>query len=184
GPCWTIFSTSSRILRRSMSRFLRTLAATPDPSLTRPRRMCSVPMYSWLSRIASWFASCITLRARSVNRSYIVAASSDVPSKAKGARVSVPRLAPPHVTTSPDLSMASADQFLRLRRLEEEPFLARLVLAHLDGDPILADERAAQQIFRQRIFQQMLDRPAQRTRPILGTVALLDDEFLRLGVQH
>src|SRR5579884_2440935 len=71
GPDWTIFSTSRRILRRSMSRFLRTLAATPEPSLTRPRRMCSVPMYSWLKRWASWLASCITLRARSVKRSYI-----------------------------------------------------------------------------------------------------------------
>ena len=46
GPVWTIFSTSNRILRRSMSRFFKTLAATPDPSLTRPKRMCSVPMYS------------------------------------------------------------------------------------------------------------------------------------------
>src|SRR5215471_19255686 len=71
GPDWTSFSTSSRILRRSMSRFLRTLAATPEPSLTSPRRMCSVPMYSWLRRWASWLASCITLRARSVKRSYI-----------------------------------------------------------------------------------------------------------------
>src|ERR1044071_2217643 len=71
GPLWTIFSTSRRILRRSMSRFFSTLAATPEPSLTRPRRMCSVPMYSWLKRCASWLASCITLRARSVNRSYI-----------------------------------------------------------------------------------------------------------------
>src|SRR5947209_7826496 len=73
GPLWTIFSTSRRILRRSMSRFLRTLAATPEPSLTRPRRMCSVPMYSWLERCASWLASCITLRARSVKRSYMAA---------------------------------------------------------------------------------------------------------------
>ncbi len=71
GPAWTIFSTSRRILRRSMSRFFRTLAATPVPSLTRPSRMCSVPMYSWLKRWASWLASCITLRARSVKRSYI-----------------------------------------------------------------------------------------------------------------
>src|SRR5579871_5698800 len=71
GPDWTIFSTSRRILRRSMSRFLRTLAATPEPSLTRPRRMCSVPTYSWLNRCASWLASCITLRARSVKRSYM-----------------------------------------------------------------------------------------------------------------
>src|SRR5438552_1211377 len=71
GPACTIFSTSRRILRRSMSRFLRTLAATPVPSLTKPRRMCSVPMYSWLKRCASWLASCITLRARSVNRSYM-----------------------------------------------------------------------------------------------------------------
>src|SRR5262245_4706020 len=75
GPDCTIFSTSRRILRRSMSRFLRTLAATPEPSLTSPRRMCSVPMYSWLKRCASWLASCITLRARSVNRSYIPAIS-------------------------------------------------------------------------------------------------------------
>ena len=75
GPCWTIFSTSSRILRRSMSRFFSTLAATPEPSFTSPSRMCSVPMYSWLNRWASWLASCITLRARSVNRSYIYAVS-------------------------------------------------------------------------------------------------------------
>src|SRR5436305_572057 len=71
GPLCTSFSTSRRILRRSTSRFLRTLAATPEPSLTRPSKMCSVPMYSWLNRCASWFASCITLRARSVNRSYM-----------------------------------------------------------------------------------------------------------------
>src|SRR3954470_4483938 len=71
GPDWTIFSTSRRILRRSTSRFFRTLAATPDPSLTRPRRMCSVPMYSWLKRCASWLASCITFLARSVKRSYM-----------------------------------------------------------------------------------------------------------------
>src|SRR5437868_901386 len=75
GPDWTIFSTSSRILRRSMSRFFRTLAATPEPSLTNPSRMCSVPMYSWLKRWASWLASCMTLRARSVKRSYIKAVS-------------------------------------------------------------------------------------------------------------
>src|SRR5205823_3201299 len=75
GPAWTIFSTSRRILRRSMSRFFRTLAATPEPSLTRPRRMCSVPMYSWLNRCASWLASCITLRARSVKRSYMATPS-------------------------------------------------------------------------------------------------------------
>src|SRR5206468_10376048 len=79
GPDWTIFSTSRRILRRSMSRFLRTLAATPEPSLTRPRRMCSVPMYSWLKRWASWLASCITLRARSVKRSYIAWVLSGCP---------------------------------------------------------------------------------------------------------
>src|SRR5580692_10225945 len=58
-----------------MSRFLRTLAATPEPSFTSPSSMCSVPMYSWLNRCASWLASCITLRARSVNRSYIYAVS-------------------------------------------------------------------------------------------------------------
>ena len=71
GPLWTSFSTSKRILRRSTSRFLSTLAATPVPSLTRPNNMCSVPMYSWLKRCASWLASCMTLRARSVKRSYI-----------------------------------------------------------------------------------------------------------------
>src|SRR6516165_3528742 len=65
GPDWTIISTSNRILPRSMSRFFRTLAATPAPSLTRPRRMCSVPMYSWLKRWASWLANRITVRARS-----------------------------------------------------------------------------------------------------------------------
>src|SRR5690606_37237318 len=27
--------------------------------------------YAWLKRCASWFASCMTLRARAVNRSYI-----------------------------------------------------------------------------------------------------------------
>ena len=30
-----------------------------------------MPMYSWLNRWASWLANCMTLRARSVNRSYI-----------------------------------------------------------------------------------------------------------------
>ena len=53
GPAWTIFSTSLRILRRSTSRFFRTLAATPLPSLIRPSRTCSVPTYSWLKRWAS-----------------------------------------------------------------------------------------------------------------------------------
>jgi len=43
-PVETSFSTSWRIFFRSMSRFLRTLAATPEPSCTRPSRMCSVPM--------------------------------------------------------------------------------------------------------------------------------------------
>src|SRR4051794_605771 len=70
-----------------MSRFLSTLAATPDPSLTRPRRMCSVPMYSWLNRWASWLASCITLRARSVKRSYIEA-FSDRPAPAAALKTS------------------------------------------------------------------------------------------------
>ena len=46
GPLWTSFSTSRRILRRSTSRFFNTFAATPLPSLMRPSRMCSVPMYS------------------------------------------------------------------------------------------------------------------------------------------
>src|SRR5258708_4189189 len=83
-PVWTIFSTSSRIFLRSTSRFFRTLAATPEPSLTRPNRMCSVPMYSWLKRCASWLASCITLRARSVKRSYMPAYSSAASGGASG----------------------------------------------------------------------------------------------------
>src|SRR5579884_739482 len=75
-PDCTIFSTSRRTLRRSRSRFFRTLAATPEPSFMSPNRMCSVPMYSWLKRCASWLASCITLRARSVKRSYMVSTPS------------------------------------------------------------------------------------------------------------
>src|SRR5438874_4459603 len=86
GPAWTIFSTSRRILRKSMSRFFRTLAATPEPSLTSPSRICSVPMYSWLSRCASWLASCITLRARSVKRSYISYRLRQVRSRLPGPR--------------------------------------------------------------------------------------------------
>ncbi len=38
GPLWTSFSTSRRILRRSTSRFFRTLAATPLPSLINPKQ--------------------------------------------------------------------------------------------------------------------------------------------------
>src|SRR5579883_1657927 len=34
--------------------------------------MCSMPKYSWLKNWASWLASCITLRACSVKRSYMV----------------------------------------------------------------------------------------------------------------
>ena len=49
--------------------FLSTLAATPLPSCTRPSRMCSVPMYSWLKRCASWRARPMTFLARSVKRS-------------------------------------------------------------------------------------------------------------------
>src|SRR5688572_24804355 len=71
GPPWTIFSTSRRIFLTSTSRLFRVVAAVPLPSLTRPSRMCSVPMYSWLNRWASMLASCITLRARSVKRSYM-----------------------------------------------------------------------------------------------------------------
>ena len=45
-----------------------------------------MPMYSWLKRWASWLASCMTLRARSVNRSYM-----DSPSwKARPPRIAGP----------------------------------------------------------------------------------------------
>src|SRR5437660_1144453 len=83
GPDWTIFSTSTRIFRKSTSRFFRTLAATPLPSLTRPSRTCSVPTYSWLKRWASWLASCITLRARSVKRSYMPTTPTVSPDQAR-----------------------------------------------------------------------------------------------------
>ena len=80
GPLLTSFSTSSRTLRRSTSRFFSTLAPTPEPSFTSPSRMCSVPMYSWLKRCASWFASAMTFRARSVKRSNIGSRLLRVPS--------------------------------------------------------------------------------------------------------
>src|SRR5215211_1669556 len=76
GPLLTSFSTSRRTLRRSTSRFFSTFAPTPEPSFTSPSRMCSVPMYSWLKRWASWLANCITLRARSVMRSYMTRTSA------------------------------------------------------------------------------------------------------------
>ena len=48
---------------------LSTLAATPVPSPIRPSRICSVPTKLWPSRLASSWASMITLMAFSVNRS-------------------------------------------------------------------------------------------------------------------
>src|ERR1051326_9157583 len=71
GPGLTSVSTSRRIVRRSTPRFLSTLDPTPEPSITSPRRMCSVPMYPWLRRFASALAFDMTERARSVNRSNI-----------------------------------------------------------------------------------------------------------------
>ncbi len=72
-------------MRRSTSRFFSTLAATPLPSLTRPSSTCSVPIYSWLKRWASWLASCITLRARSVKRSYMRSAPTMLPAGPRAA---------------------------------------------------------------------------------------------------
>src|ERR1700722_19387332 len=68
----TAFSTSIQALPKSTPRLFSTFTPTPDPSFTRLRRMCSVPMYSWLKRCASWLARAKTLRARSVNRSNII----------------------------------------------------------------------------------------------------------------
>jgi hypothetical protein len=50
-------------------------------------------MYSWLKRCASWFASAITLRARSVNRSNIVVLA--VPHSEAGALDSLTPVAVP-----------------------------------------------------------------------------------------
>ena len=53
--CWMMIrslrpSTDSMVLRTlliSTPRLLRTLAARPSPSRSRPSRRCSVPMYEW-----------------------------------------------------------------------------------------------------------------------------------------
>src|SRR5262249_37042542 len=176
GPAWTIFSTSRRILRRSMSRFLRTLAATPEPSLTRPRRMCSVPMYSWLKRCASWLASCITFRARSVKRSYMGEASGATGRETRGKKrgAGPAGLAPLFVIPpSPGgrrrsalaaVARGGADQLRRAgaaRRVEDQLLLAVLLLdAHRDR--VLAVERAADHLLGQRVLDQVLDGPPQR----------------------
>ena len=172
GPCWTIFSTSVRILRRSMSRFLSTLAATPEPSLTSPSRMCSVPMYSWLKRWASWLASCITFRARSVKRSYM--ACSD--RRGVDANMGTPtNRRSPIVTTMgllrfqrivrrsglpDDGRLGFADR--RAGCVEAELLLAAVVIDDLDGDGVVAVEGALEEFLGERVFEVLLDGPAQR----------------------
>ena len=48
-------SDKTSFLQRSMSilRDFKTRAATPSPSLKRPKRICSVPTYEWFSNLAS-----------------------------------------------------------------------------------------------------------------------------------
>jgi hypothetical protein len=58
--------------------FFNTLAATPEPSLTNPKQNVLGADILVVERWASWLASCITFRARSVNRSYILVVSSVV----------------------------------------------------------------------------------------------------------
>src|SRR5262245_56363315 len=58
-----------------------------------------------------------------------------------------------------------------------------LVVRHLGDDLVLARELAAKQLLRQRVLQVVLDGPAQRTRPVLGVGAVLDQEILRLVAQ-
>src|SRR5262245_51847771 len=161
-----------------MSRFLRTLAATPEPSLTRPRRMCSVPMYSWLKRWASWLASCITLRARSVKRSYMVGRlllRSGGRGRKNGANPS--GLAPfqRFAIGRPDrldrlLSVGRSALILGAGSHElggartaggvEDELLLAVLLGHPHGDGVLALEDALEQVLRERVFEQVLDRPA------------------------
>src|SRR5437870_8975847 len=65
-PFFTVSSIFCWISSRSTFKLVRTAAATPSPSRIRPKRMCSVPTYSWCRRAASSRAICRTLRTRSV----------------------------------------------------------------------------------------------------------------------
>src|SRR3984885_6974915 len=74
GPAWprpTISSTCWRAASSLIPSSSSAWAATPPSSRMRPSRMCSVPTYSWLSILASSWASITTRRDRSVNLSNI-----------------------------------------------------------------------------------------------------------------
>ncbi len=50
----------------------------------------------------------------------------------------------------------------------------------VDADPVLALECAAEDLLGERVFDEVLDRPAERTRTVVGVEALGDDEVLGL----
>ncbi len=76
-PAPMISATCSLAASRVISSEPRACAAMPSPSLSRPSRMCSVPMYPWPSARASSWAKTTTWRAWSVNRSNISALPAD-----------------------------------------------------------------------------------------------------------
>src|SRR5690606_7631867 len=83
-------------------------------------------------------------------------------------------------------ALAGGDQLaLRLAgaRVQVQLLLAALLLDP-DGDRLLAQEAAAQQLLGERVLQVVLDRPAQRPRPELQAGPLLDQEVLRLVGHH
>ncbi len=50
----------------------------------------------------------------------------------------------------------------------------------VDGHRVLPFEIASQQFFRERIFDELLNGPTERTSPVVQVRTLLDQEFLRL----
>src|SRR5579871_862365 len=78
-----------------------------------------------------------------------------------------------------------ADQLGRAaRRGLEEQLLLAAFLADADGDGVLASEVAVEQILGQRVFEIVLDGPAQRTGAVFQARALLDQEVLGFLGQH
>ncbi len=78
-----------------------------------PRRMCSVAMYSHLNRRASSLASCMTFRARSVKRSYIVRYSLAIAGVARCSDLRANPLPPRNKIALPAESLALLVGFLR-----------------------------------------------------------------------
>ncbi len=161
--------------------FCRTVAATPLPSLISPRRTCSVPTYSWLNRWASWLASCITLRARSVKRSYM----RSTPIRRWSPLRAVPHPAPTSILrNSESISQRSCQRLggsLRLSGKTTHKSIPSERSSRRHGRKHPADDRMHLRISgRQGVFSEALGKPGRRSG--MGSGSVFQSSLVPAGV--